>query len=122
MHQRNCERVENHWLVSLAQLLKELPEVFALCDRLTVLRDGRHVRTMSVKETTEAEAVRLMVGRELLDYPAEHQLIRKYVSRLRVRTPSYQQRTRRRCSSKLDPPALDRPWLSSTCSDSQRSL
>jgi ABC-type sugar transport system ATPase subunit len=64
MHQRNCERVENHWLVSLAQLLKELPEVFALCDRLTVLRDGRHVRTMSVKETTEAEAVRRMVGRE----------------------------------------------------------
>src|ERR1700746_352638 len=68
MQQRNCERVENHWLVSLAQLLKELPEVFALCDRLTVLRDGRHVRTMSVKETTEAEAVRLMVGRELLAF------------------------------------------------------
>jgi ABC-type sugar transport system ATPase subunit len=35
---------------------------------VTVLRDGRHVRTVPTKATTEAEAVRLMVGRELLAF------------------------------------------------------
>jgi ABC-type sugar transport system ATPase subunit len=39
-----------------------------LCDAITVLRDGQHVRTVATKEATEAEVVRLMVGRELLAF------------------------------------------------------
>jgi ABC-type sugar transport system ATPase subunit len=54
--------------VTILYISHRLPEVFAHCDKLTVLRDGRHVRTVPVKETTEAEAVRLMVGRELLAF------------------------------------------------------
>jgi ABC-type sugar transport system ATPase subunit len=54
--------------VTILYISHRLPEVFALCDTLTVLRDGRHVRTLRVKESNEAEVVRLMVGRELLQF------------------------------------------------------
>jgi rhamnose transport system ATP-binding protein len=42
-----------------------LDEVFELCDRVTVLRDGRHVVTTPVAELTPAETVRHMVGRRV---------------------------------------------------------
>jgi ABC-type sugar transport system ATPase subunit len=54
--------------VTILYISHRLPEVFSLCDTLTVLRDGRHVRTTPTKETNEAEAVRFMVGRELLAF------------------------------------------------------
>jgi ABC-type sugar transport system ATPase subunit len=54
--------------VTILYISHRLPEVFSLCDTLTILRDGRHVRTVSIEETSEAEAVRLMVGRELLAF------------------------------------------------------
>ena len=44
-----------------------LDEVFALCDRLTVMRDGVTVREAMVSETNANEVVRWMVGRELTD-------------------------------------------------------
>jgi rhamnose transport system ATP-binding protein len=47
-----------------------LEEIFAISDRITVLRDGRLVDTRSTSEVTQADAVRLMVGRPLSDlYP-----------------------------------------------------
>jgi ABC-type sugar transport system ATPase subunit len=54
--------------VTILYISHRLPEVFSLCDAITVLRDGQHVRTVATKEATEAEAVRLMVGRELLAF------------------------------------------------------
>jgi rhamnose transport system ATP-binding protein len=42
-----------------------LPEVFRLCDRITVLRDGRLVATYEREATTASEIVRAMVGRDL---------------------------------------------------------
>ena len=54
--------------VSILYISHRLPEVFSLCDTMTVLRDGRHVRTVPTTATTEAEAVRFMVGRELLAF------------------------------------------------------
>ena len=42
-----------------------LEEVFEICDRYTVLRDGRHVGSGSVAKTTLDGIIRLMVGREL---------------------------------------------------------
>ncbi|MBO0804536.1 MAG: sugar ABC transporter ATP-binding protein [Nocardiopsaceae bacterium] len=44
-----------------------LEEVFALCDRVTVMRDGRHVLTGDVGDFTPADLVRAMVGRELAE-------------------------------------------------------
>jgi rhamnose transport system ATP-binding protein len=42
-----------------------LEEVFQLCDRVTVMKDGRIVRTMSPADTTEDELSMLMVGRSM---------------------------------------------------------
>lgn len=38
-------------------------EIFSLCDRITVMRDGAHVATENVADTTPPEVVRQMVGR-----------------------------------------------------------
>ncbi|HYF37113.1 MAG TPA: sugar ABC transporter ATP-binding protein [Prosthecobacter sp.] len=45
----------------------KLDEVFALADRVTVLRDGASVVTKDAKETDKTEVIRHMVGRELGD-------------------------------------------------------
>ncbi|MEZ0577229.1 sugar ABC transporter ATP-binding protein [Nocardioides sp. MH1] len=42
-------------------------EVFDLCDTVTVMRDGAYVSTSAVAETTEAEIVARMVGREVAE-------------------------------------------------------
>lgn len=42
-----------------------LDEIFAICDRITVLRDGRHVATVATNETDRNALIRMMVGREL---------------------------------------------------------
>jgi rhamnose transport system ATP-binding protein len=51
-------------------------EVFALCDTVTVMRDGSYIGTRPIAETTVAEMVNLMVGREVADlYPKqEHEI------------------------------------------------
>jgi ABC-type sugar transport system ATPase subunit len=41
-------------------------EVFALADRVTVLRDGRHVLTEQAGTVSRADLIRSMVGRELV--------------------------------------------------------
>jgi rhamnose transport system ATP-binding protein len=46
-----------------------LDEVFALCDRATVLRDGHHVITAPTSELTTADLVRHMVGRAVTLFP-----------------------------------------------------
>jgi len=49
-----------------------MPELFRLCDAVTVLRDGRHVATRPLADVTEAELVGMMIGRHLEDYyPSE---------------------------------------------------
>lgn len=47
-----------------------MDEVFAVCDRVTVMRDGRSVATAKTGEVTEGELIRLMTGRSLSEvYP-----------------------------------------------------
>jgi rhamnose transport system ATP-binding protein len=43
-----------------------LEEIFALADRVTVLRDGESVGTSPVSEVTESLLIRQMVGREIM--------------------------------------------------------
>ena len=45
-----------------------LKEVFEIADRITVLKDGRRVKTVRSREVTPPDLVRLMVGRELDQY------------------------------------------------------
>ncbi|SEC67473.1 monosaccharide ABC transporter ATP-binding protein, CUT2 family [Nocardioides exalbidus] len=54
--------------VAILYVSHRLKEVFHLCRTITVLKDGRHVATRPVEELTEAELVRLMVGRPLTTY------------------------------------------------------
>jgi ABC-type sugar transport system ATPase subunit len=51
--------------VTILYISHKMDEVFRLADRITVLRDGRHVRTMARSETTPREVTHLMVGREI---------------------------------------------------------
>ena len=45
-------------------------EVDALCDRLSVFRNGQHIETFDKGERSDAEIVRLMIGREIsAQYP-----------------------------------------------------
>lgn len=45
-----------------------LEEVFALCDRVTIFRDGNKVITDTVGALTEADIIRHMIGRPLKEY------------------------------------------------------
>jgi ABC-type sugar transport system ATPase subunit len=61
-----------------------MPEIFALCDTITVLRDGEHVATQPTAELTEGSLVRLMIGRELGEYFPAHAESPRGEERLRV--------------------------------------
>src|ERR1700730_18969638 len=47
-----------------------LDEVFSVCQRVTVMRDGRWVLTRATEELTPDDLVRAMVGRELVEREA----------------------------------------------------
>jgi ribose transport system ATP-binding protein len=51
-------------------------EIFAIADRITVLKDGQHVATVDIASVTHNELVRLMVGRDLAAdlYPSRRQV------------------------------------------------
>ncbi len=55
--------------VSILFVSHRLDEVFALCDRATVFRDGKHVITTATSELTTADLVRHMVGRAVSLFP-----------------------------------------------------
>ncbi len=54
--------------VTLLYISHRLEEIFALSDRVAVMRDGQLVDVRPVGELTPAEVVRLMVGRELTEF------------------------------------------------------
>ncbi len=56
--------------VGVIYISHRLEEIFALADRVTVLRDGQSVGTHGLNEVTEAGLIKLMVGREVAQiYP-----------------------------------------------------
>jgi ABC-type sugar transport system ATPase subunit len=74
-------RESEHLFHLLAQLKKRgitiiyvshrMEEIFRLCDRVSVLRDGRHVATESISATSPDRVVQQMIGRELIvNHPA----------------------------------------------------
>ncbi|MBE6044249.1 sugar ABC transporter ATP-binding protein [Clostridium thermopalmarium] len=49
-----------------------LNEIFDICDRATVLRDGTFIGTCEIKEISQEKLINMMVGRELKDlFPKE---------------------------------------------------
>ena len=51
--------------VSILFISHKLDEIFAIADRITVLRDGQHVGTYPKEDLTEEQLISLMVGRKL---------------------------------------------------------
>jgi ribose transport system ATP-binding protein len=54
--------------IAVLYISHRLREVFELAQRITVLKDGRRVATVTPDEVTPPELVKLMVGRELDQY------------------------------------------------------
>ncbi len=58
--------------VAVVYISHHLDEVFSIGDRVTVLRDGRNVDTVNVKEVSTDDLIRMMVGRKLEEqFPKE---------------------------------------------------
>ncbi len=56
--------------IAIVFISHKLEEVFTIADQISVLRDGRMVGTVAVKETTPAQIIQMMVGRHIEDmYP-----------------------------------------------------
>jgi ABC-type sugar transport system ATPase subunit len=51
--------------VSIIYVSHRMAEIFALCDRVTVLKDGRVTGVRAIPETNTDELIRLMVGRDV---------------------------------------------------------
>src|SRR5215212_8601295 len=70
--------------VGVIYISHRLEEIFALADRVTVLRDGESVGTSQVGDLNEAMLIRMMVGRELTQiYPPSESAPREVVLSLR---------------------------------------
>jgi len=56
--------------ISIIYISHRMAEIFSLCDRVTVFRDGRYVCTDRISDVTPDDVVRRMVGREITQlYP-----------------------------------------------------
>ncbi|MGL4252640.1 MAG: sugar ABC transporter ATP-binding protein [Fusobacteriaceae bacterium] len=55
-------------------------EIFEICDRATILRDGTYVGTVNMKETSKEQMIKMMVGREISNlFPKENTQIGEVV-------------------------------------------
>jgi len=69
--------------VGIVLVSHKLEEVFALSDRITVLKDGRLVGTVNTTDTNQDEIVRMMVGRELSHlFPARSKIVPRPVMQI----------------------------------------
>jgi len=58
--------------VTILYISHKMDEVFRLADRITVLRDGRHVRTVDRGATSPREVTSWMVGRDIAGHDFHH--------------------------------------------------
>lgn len=69
--------------VTIIYISHRLEEIFKLCDRITVMKDGCHVGTYKTAELDDKELVSLMIGRTLESYfPARKPKIGETVMKL----------------------------------------
>ena len=56
--------------VAIIYISHRMAEIFAICDRVSVYRDGQYIGTGTTKELDENQLIKMMVGREITDvYP-----------------------------------------------------
>ncbi|WP_077212914.1 sugar ABC transporter ATP-binding protein [Bacillus dakarensis] len=59
--------------VGIVYISHRMEEIFKMCDRISVLRDGEYIGTKVIKETNFEEIVKMMVGRDIGErYPERH--------------------------------------------------
>ena len=58
--------------ISCIYISHKMPEIFAICDRYTVLRDGKFVATGNISDIDEQQATEMLVGRSLV-----HEVVEK---------------------------------------------
>lgn len=54
--------------LGIVYISHRLEEIFEICDRVTVIRDGQYISTKNVKDTNKDELVADMVGRKMGNY------------------------------------------------------
>jgi ABC-type sugar transport system ATPase subunit len=70
--------------VSVIYISHRLEELFEICDRVTVFRDGQYVITRNVSEITKKDLIKYMIGRELTEkYPERKNKIGEPVMEVR---------------------------------------
>ncbi|KSU87350.1 sugar ABC transporter ATP-binding protein [Priestia flexa] len=73
--------------VSIVYISHRMEEIFTICDRITVMRDGKTVDTTPILETSFDDVVRKMVGRSLTDrFPSRQTKIGETVLELKSLT------------------------------------
>jgi len=77
--------------VTVVYISHRLEEVFEICDRATVLRDGRLICTLDVPDTTKPELIEHMVGRSMdIEFPErEHNIGAPVLEIRRLFTPGF---------------------------------
>ena len=69
--------------VSIVYISHRMEEIFELCDRITILRDGTYVGTEKIKDINMDDIVRMMIGREIGErFPARDAKIGKEMLRV----------------------------------------
>lgn len=70
--------------VSMVYISHRMEEIFELCDRITVLRDGSYIGVKNIPETNMNEIVKMMIGREIGErYPSRDVKIGKEVLKVK---------------------------------------
>lgn len=70
--------------LTIVYISHRMDEIFELADNVTILRDGRHIRTCSIKEITLPEMITAMVGRPITsEYPPRESSIGETVLEVR---------------------------------------
>ena len=73
--------------VSMVYISHRMEEIFELCDRITVLRDGSYIGVKNIPETNMNEIVKMMIGREIGErYPSRNAKIGKEVLKVKELT------------------------------------
>lgn len=71
--------------VTMLYVSHRMPEVMRLCDRISVLRDGKLIGTLQRDQATQDAVVRMMIGRPVGEYFPQHLGSRRGEAVLRVR-------------------------------------
>lgn len=58
--------------ITILYVSHRLDEIFQICDRATILRDGVKITTVNVTDTTKDELIKYMVGRDVSAYATRY--------------------------------------------------